>query len=167
MQEMTAPQSNARLGYLISEMLSLPTLPADLHSAISSHLQQQLNQINILKPEYCLRLYPVLAELSQLTGMTNGDEDNAVAALETEAPVTDEAVEPASEASPAESEEAETEENVVSEIETAADEPIAAESVDSEADADGRANDSTATDAATAGVLAQAADAAEGPRTVW
>jgi hypothetical protein len=63
---MTTPESRARLGYLLSEMLSLPELPAELSRVINDHLQQQLSLVNILKPEYCLRLYPVLAELAEL-----------------------------------------------------------------------------------------------------
>jgi hypothetical protein len=69
MSEMTIPESRARLGYLLSEMLSLPNLPADLNRMISDHLQKQLSLVNILKPEYCLRLYPVLAELAELSAM--------------------------------------------------------------------------------------------------
>src|SRR5690349_7387503 len=66
MSEMTAPESRARLGYHLSELLSLPTLPDDLNQAINDHLKRQLSIVNILKPEYCLRLYPVLAELTDL-----------------------------------------------------------------------------------------------------
>jgi hypothetical protein len=66
MSTMTVPESRARLGYLLSEMLSLPHLPEDLHQAVTGHLQQQLASINLFKPEYCLRLYPVLAELAEL-----------------------------------------------------------------------------------------------------
>jgi len=69
MSEMSIPESRARLGYLLSEMLSLPNLPADLNRMISDHLQKQLSLVNILKPEYCLRLYPVLAELAELSAM--------------------------------------------------------------------------------------------------
>ena len=63
---MSVPESRARLGYLLSEMLSLPYLPEDLHQAVTAHLQQQLSTVNLFKPEYCLRLYPVLAELAEL-----------------------------------------------------------------------------------------------------
>jgi hypothetical protein len=69
MSEMTIPESRARLGYLLSEMLSLPNLPVDLNRMISDHLQKQLSLVNILKPEYCLRLYPVLAELAELSAL--------------------------------------------------------------------------------------------------
>lgn len=66
MSTMSVPESRARLGYLLSEMLSLPHLPEDLHQAVTAHLQQLLSTINLFKPEYCLRLYPVLAELAEL-----------------------------------------------------------------------------------------------------
>ncbi len=66
MSAMSVPESRARLGYLLSEMLALPHLPEDLHQAVTTHLQQQLTVINLLNPEYCLRLYPVLAELAEL-----------------------------------------------------------------------------------------------------
>ena len=79
MSEMSMPESRARLGYLLSEMLSLPNLPADLNRMISDHLQKQLSLVNILKPEYCLRLYPVLAELAELSAM---DTDSQPAAEE-------------------------------------------------------------------------------------
>ena len=69
MSQMTIPESRARLGYLLSEMLSLPNLPVDLNRMISDHLQKQLSLVNILKPEYCLRLYPILAELSELSAL--------------------------------------------------------------------------------------------------
>ena len=77
MSQMSIPESRARLGYLLSEMLSLPNLPADLNRMISDHLQKQLSLVNILKPEYCLRLYPVLAELAELSAME--DESQAPA----------------------------------------------------------------------------------------
>ncbi|HKQ76619.1 MAG TPA: hypothetical protein VJ810_23190 [Blastocatellia bacterium] len=79
MSEMTIPESRARLGYLLSEMLSLPNLPVDLNRMISDHLQKQLSLVNILKPEYCLRLYPVLAELAELSAL---ESDNQPAASE-------------------------------------------------------------------------------------
>lgn len=66
MSAMSVPESRARLGYLLSEMLALPNLPEDLHQAVTVHLQQQLTVVNLLNPEYCLRLYPVLAELAEL-----------------------------------------------------------------------------------------------------
>jgi len=74
MSEMTIPESRARLGYLLSEMLSLPNLPADLNRMISDHLQKQLSLVNILKPEYCLRLYPVLAELAELSALESDSQ---------------------------------------------------------------------------------------------
>jgi hypothetical protein len=67
MSDMNISESRARLGYLLSEMLALSNLPVDLNQMISDHLQKQLSLVNILKPEYCLRLYPVLAELAELT----------------------------------------------------------------------------------------------------
>lgn len=70
MSAMSVPESRARLGYLLSEMLALPYLPEDLHQAVTAHLQQQLSVVNLLNPEYCLRLYPVLAELAELKART-------------------------------------------------------------------------------------------------
>src|SRR5262245_16906811 len=81
MSEMTIPESRARLGYLLSEMRSLPNLPADLNRMISDHLQKQLSLVNILKPEYCLRLYPVLAELAELSAL-DADSQPATATAE-------------------------------------------------------------------------------------
>jgi hypothetical protein len=74
---MTIPESRARLGYLLSEMLSLPNLPTDLNRMISDHLQKQLSLVNILKPEYCLRLYPVLAELAELSALESDSQTTA------------------------------------------------------------------------------------------
>lgn len=76
MSNMTVPESRARLGYLLSEMLSLPHLPEDLHQAVTTHLQQQLAGVNLFKPEYCLRLYPVLAELAELEARSNATPVN-------------------------------------------------------------------------------------------
>lgn len=59
-------ESNIFLAHLIAEMLSLPTLPSDLRQALADHLNKQLSLVNILKPEYCKRLYPILAELAEL-----------------------------------------------------------------------------------------------------
>jgi len=86
MSEMTIPESRARLGFLLSEMLSLPNLPADLNQMISSHLQQQLSLVNILKPEYCLRLYPVLAELAELSAKADQSQSPVEVATLDEAP---------------------------------------------------------------------------------
>lgn len=72
MSEMTLPESRAYLGHLMAEMLSLPNLPSDLHHAITTHLQQQFSHVNILKPEYCRRLYPITAELAELAAINNG-----------------------------------------------------------------------------------------------
>ncbi len=85
---MSAPESRARLGYLLSEMLSLPHLPEDLHQAVTAHLQQQLSTVNLFKPEYCLRLYPVLAELAELEAKSaNAPMDgHSTAAIEEIAP---------------------------------------------------------------------------------
>lgn len=77
MPEITLPESRARLGYLLSEMLSLPNLPADLNQVISDHLLKQISLVNILKPEYCVRLYPILAELADLSA--KADEKSAPA----------------------------------------------------------------------------------------
>jgi len=87
MSEMTMPESRARLGYLLSEILSLPHLPADLNQVISDHLQQQLNLVNILNPEYCLRLYPVLAELADQSAKANGSHPSVEVATPVEEPV--------------------------------------------------------------------------------
>ena len=85
MSEMTIPESRARLGYLLSEMLTLPNLPADLNRMISDHLQKQLSLVNILKPEYCLRLYPVLAELAELSALDADTQAPAEEAISGEA----------------------------------------------------------------------------------
>jgi hypothetical protein len=74
MSEMTLPESRAYLGHLMAEMLSLPNLPSDLHLAITTHLQQQFSHVNILKPEYCRRLYPITAELAELAAINNGSQ---------------------------------------------------------------------------------------------
>ncbi|HMX29708.1 MAG TPA: hypothetical protein PKC13_29250, partial [Blastocatellia bacterium] len=85
---MSVPESRARLGYLLSEMLSLPHLPEDLHQAVTAHLQQQLSTVNLFKPEYCLRLYPVLAELADLEAKSVDSTMNghSTAAIEEAAP---------------------------------------------------------------------------------
>jgi hypothetical protein len=84
MSTMTTPESRTYLAHLIAELLSLPNLPADLHQAVSSHLNQQFNLVNILKPEYCRRLYPILAELAEMNANSaslaqnvNGDNQQA------------------------------------------------------------------------------------------
>jgi hypothetical protein len=101
MSEMTAPESRARLGYLLSEMLALPTLPADLSQVINDHLQRQLSLVNILKPEYCVRLYPVLAELTELAAKDiESQASDEVATLSQEP--ADANVESVSEEAPAE-----------------------------------------------------------------
>jgi hypothetical protein len=64
MANMSTSESNTYLAHLLAEMLGLTHLPSDLHQALSDHLNKQLNQVNILKPEYCRRLYPILAELA-------------------------------------------------------------------------------------------------------
>ncbi|MBO0797411.1 MAG: hypothetical protein J2P31_01190 [Blastocatellia bacterium] len=63
---MSASESNIYLAHLMAEMLSLSTLPPDLRQALADHLNKQLSLVNILKPEYCKRLYPILAELAEL-----------------------------------------------------------------------------------------------------
>jgi hypothetical protein len=90
MSDMNNSESRARLGYLLSEMLALSNLPADLNRMISDHLQKQLSLVNILKPEYCLRLYPVLAELAELTARDAEEQasaEEAPAAMELSAAV--------------------------------------------------------------------------------
>ncbi len=64
MAHMSASESNTYLAHLLAEMLGLPHLPTDLHQALSDHLNKQLSLVNLLKPEYCRRLYPILAELA-------------------------------------------------------------------------------------------------------
>ncbi len=59
-------ETRTYLAHLISEMLSIEDLPTDLRQALTNHLHSQLNQVNLLKPEYCRRLYPILLELSDL-----------------------------------------------------------------------------------------------------
>ena len=71
MPNMSTPESHTYLAHLMSEMLAMPNLPDDLRKAITEHLNQQLSLVNVLKPEYCRRLYPILAELADLT---NGSE---------------------------------------------------------------------------------------------
>jgi len=161
MQEMTAPQSNAHLGYLLSEMLSLPTLPADLHNAITAHLQQQLNQVNILKPEYCLRLYPVLAELSQLSALN----DNG-AASEAEQQVPVEPTELADEQPPAEAAGVEDEESAFAEAEIIVSDQTAIAPTEAESVTETEETE-MAIGEVPAGVLAGQAEVADGPRTVW
>src|SRR5262245_61684411 len=67
MSPMSKPESHTYLAHLMSEMLALPNLPDELRTAISEYLNKQLSLVNLLKPEYCLRLYPILAELAELT----------------------------------------------------------------------------------------------------
>ena len=66
MQPTIKAETRTYLAHLISEMLSIEDLPADLRQALTNHLHSQLNQVNLLKPEYCRRLYPILLELSDL-----------------------------------------------------------------------------------------------------
>jgi len=73
MSEMTITESRARLGYLLSEMLSLPDLPDDLNRMISDHLRRQLGLVDVLKPEFCLKIYPALAELA---GLPTGEDES-------------------------------------------------------------------------------------------
>jgi hypothetical protein len=66
MQQSIKAETRTYLAHLISEMLSIQDLPTDLREALTSHLHSQFNQVNLLKPEYCRRLYPILLELSEL-----------------------------------------------------------------------------------------------------
>lgn len=66
MQQPIKAETRTYLAHLISEMLSIEDLPTDLRQALTNHLHGQLNQVNLLKPEYCRRLYPILLELSDL-----------------------------------------------------------------------------------------------------
>ena len=66
MQSPIKAETRTYLAHLISEMLSIQDLPTDLREALTSHLHSQFNQVNLLKPEYCRRLYPILLELSEL-----------------------------------------------------------------------------------------------------
>ena len=68
---MSTPESHIYLAHLMSEMLAMPNLPDDLRKAITEHLNKQLSLVNVVKPEYCRRLYPILVELADLT---NGSE---------------------------------------------------------------------------------------------
>jgi len=101
MSDMTTTESRARLGYLLSEMLSLPDLPADLNRMINDHLRQQLGLVNILKPEFCLKLYPVLAELAELSTGEDESQPSAEVAALAEEPIAA-AAEPVVDAPPAE-----------------------------------------------------------------
>jgi hypothetical protein len=62
---MSASESNIYLAELIAEMLAMHSLPADLRQALNAHLSKQFSLVNILKPEYCRRLYPILVELAE------------------------------------------------------------------------------------------------------
>jgi hypothetical protein len=64
MANMSTSESNTYLAHLLAEMLALPHLPSDLHQALSDHLNKQLSLVNLLKPEFCRRLYPILAEMA-------------------------------------------------------------------------------------------------------
>ena len=71
------PEERTYLAHLMSEMLAMENLPSDLRDALSAHLNKQLSPINLLKPEYCRRLYPILAELADLTSETEPMVDAA------------------------------------------------------------------------------------------
>lgn len=164
MQEMTAPQSNAHLGYLLSEMLALPTLPDDLHNAITAHLQQQLNQVNILKPEYCLRLYPVLAELSQLAAINGNSQIIEVIEADQQVPV--EPTELADGQPPAEASGIDDEESAFNEAEVTVNDQTATAAAEPEPATETEIAE-TVTAEVPAGVLAGQAEVADGPRTIW
>jgi hypothetical protein len=66
MATVSTSESNTYLAHLIAEMIAMPNLPSDLRQALTEHLNRQLSMVNILKPEYCRRLYPILAELAEL-----------------------------------------------------------------------------------------------------
>ncbi len=87
MSTTTTPENRAYLAHLMSEMLSLPNLPAELHAAISEYLNKHLTLVNLLKPENCKRLYPILAELIEM----DGQNEAAIPAAADEASATEEA----------------------------------------------------------------------------
>jgi hypothetical protein len=68
MSTMSTSESNTYLAELIAEMLAMHCLPVDLRHALTEHLNKQFSMVNLLKPEYCRRLYPILAELAELQG---------------------------------------------------------------------------------------------------
>jgi hypothetical protein len=86
-----------RLGNTIADLLEMPNLPADLREAINNHLTKMFADRRILAPEWCRRLYPLLAELNK------SDEANSVQQTEAAAPAPEAASEPApvEEAAPA------------------------------------------------------------------
>jgi len=51
--------------HLLAELLAAPGLPQELHKAISEHLLNLYARVDILKPEHCRLLYPILAELAE------------------------------------------------------------------------------------------------------
>jgi len=56
-------ESRTYTAHLLAELLATPGLPEDLHQALSEHLLDLYHQVDILKPENCRRLYPLLIEL--------------------------------------------------------------------------------------------------------
>ena len=73
MSAMSTPESQTYLAHLMAEMLGVQNLPADLKQAISNHLNSQLSLVNVLKPEYCRRLYPILLELAEMSNCAEAD----------------------------------------------------------------------------------------------
>jgi hypothetical protein len=165
---MSVPESRARLGYLLSEMLSLPNLPSDLHQAVTTHLQQQLTVVNLLNPEYCLRLYPVLAELAELKARSEStftqDEVFIAETLieETEPEIT---METSSEDTAVETSSDDVKTDAAEEPQVAQEEVAAEPSVEAEAQQDESA-ESLAENMPMA-AIAESANAAVNPRTLW
>jgi hypothetical protein len=162
MSTMSVPESRARLGYLLSEMLSLPHLPEDLHQAVTAHLQQQLAFVNLLKPEYCLRLYPVLAELAEL------EAKSAEAPAEIEMIFSETSVEETEPETPAETTAVETadETPVESLLEESAPE-APAENVSVEAAAESAESPEDLAETMPMAAIAEIAGTGNNPRTLW
>lgn len=169
MSAMSVPESRARLGYLLSEMLALPHLPEDLHQAVTTHLQQQLTVVNLLNPEYCLRLYPVLAELAELKARSEStftQDEVFIAETFIEETEPEIALEKSSEDAAVETSSDDVTADAAAEESQVAQEEVAAEpSVEAEAQEDESA-ESLAENMPMA-AIAESANAAVNPRTLW
>lgn len=152
MSTLSTSESRARLGYLISEMLSLPNLPEDLHQAISAHLQQHLALVNLLKPEFCLRLYPVLAELADLEALSEVNSGGTSSPDITSDINLSEFID--------DSAHAETTSEMIGEIAT--------EQTDGSANStEEETNDESESESTQMEGMAQAAQSSDSPRTLW
>jgi hypothetical protein len=123
-----------------------------------------LNQVNILKPEYCLRLYPVLAELSQLAVINGNAHAAEVTQAEEQSPI--EPTEFADDHSPAEAAGIEEEEKAFNEAEVMVSDQTATEATEPESATKTEVAEAVTTEM-PAGVLAGQAEVADGPRTIW